>query len=225
MAEPMNLDLTSLFPTTYTLESPLGVVTVQDVSVGEYGDAQKSGTFDELIRSQMIVSLTRPNEDVPIPVVDLPERELDEVVVIVKADQEAKWKEVTAKMKESLEGLIGSIAPKMTSPFASLYSNINQQAQAHLDRLMPPLVNLPTLSHSRATQHERDRELQGLKSQIAAVEMLENIYDKMVETAQQNQNQYQENYSLQIKILGAAVGTLFITVIGLLVALLVQLYR
>ena len=97
MAEPMNLDLTSLFPTTYTVESPLGVVTVQHVSVGEYGDAQKSGTFDELIRSQMIVSLTRPNEDVPIPVIDLPEREWDELVAIVKADQEAKWKDLRPK--------------------------------------------------------------------------------------------------------------------------------
>ena len=223
MDESMNLDLTSLFPTTYAVESPLGVVTVQDVSVGEYGDAQKSGTFDELIRTQMIVSLTRPNEDVPIPAADLAERELDEVVAIVKADQEVKWKDFTAKMKESLEGMLSSIAPKMASPFASLYSNINQQVSANLGRLTLPPINPLPISHPRVIQHERDRELHALESQIATAEALENIYDKMIEAAQQSQDQYDGNYSLQVKILVAALATLAFTVIGLLVVLLSQL--
>ena len=223
MAEPMKLELTSLFPTTYTVESPLGVVTVQDVSIGEYDDAQKSGTFDELIRSQMIVSLTRPNEDVPISAADLAERELDELVAIVKADQEAKWKEVTAKMKETLEGLNGLITPKLASPFASLYSNINQQVSANLGRLTLPPINPLPISHPRVIQDERDRELHALESQIATAEVLENIYDKMIETAQQSQDQYDGNHSLQVKILVAALATLAFTVIGLLVVLLSQL--
>ena len=222
MDEPKKLELTTLFPTTYTVKSPLGVVTVQDVSVGEYGDAQKCGTFDELIRSQMIVSLTRPNEDVPIPAADLAERELDELVAIVKADQEAKWKEVTAKMKETLEGLIGSITPKLASPFASLYSNINQQVSANLGRLTLPPINPLPISHPRVMQQERDRELHALESQISTAQVLEDIYDKMVETGKQSQHQYEGNHSLQVKILAAALATLALTVIGLLVGLLIQ---
>ena len=217
MDEPMNLDLTSLFPTTYAVESPLGVVTVQDVSVGEYGDAQKSGTFDELIRSKMIVSLTRPNEDLPIPAANLSEGELNEVVAIVRTDQEVKWKDFRAKMKESLEGMLSSIAPKLASPFAPLYSNINQQVSANLERLTLPL------SHSRVIQHERERELRALESQIATAQVLEDIYDKMVETGRESQDQYEGNHSLQVKILAAALATLALTVVGLLVTLIIQL--
>ena len=62
-----------------------------------------------------------------------------------------------------------------------------------------------------------------LESQIATAEALENIYDKMIEAAQQSQDQYDGNHSLQVKILVAALATLAFTVIGLLVVLLSQL--
>ena len=62
-----------------------------------------------------------------------------------------------------------------------------------------------------------------LESQIATAEVLENIYDKMVETGKQSQDQYEGNHSLQVKILAAALATLAFTVIGLLVVLLSQL--
>ena len=65
----------------------------------------------------------------------------------------------TAKMKESLEGMLSSIAPKLASPFAPLYSNINQQVSANLGRLTLPPINPLPISRPRVIQRERDREL------------------------------------------------------------------
>ena len=220
MNEPRNLDIT-LFPSTYTIESPLGVVTVQDVSVGEYADAQKAGTFDELIRSQMIVSLTRPDVDVAIPAAELSESELNELAIIVKADQEAKWVEFNDKMRESFERMTNSLASKTASPFAPLYDRLNQQVQTSLRALIPPISGFAQQGASKVTFREREREVKALESQIATAEVLEDIYEKMVETAQQGQ----QDHDLQRRIFAAVLVTLAVTILGVVTAVVIQLTR
>ena len=187
MAKGKKLELITSSPRTYDIESTIGLITVNSLSVGEHLDARKSGTFDEFIRNKMIVSLARGPDNPPVLAADLTDEELEEVVKIVRDEKEAKLKDSTKIVKNFIgETMAASaLAPGVASLLTGAnFLRTNAGARMRLgltDTVRPPdIPPFPELLDIDA--EKRRREHLALEAQIKTADMLEEIHNQLVET-------------------------------------------
>ena len=212
----------SFLPRTFTVKSPHGVVTVSDVSVREYSDAQKSRTFDDLVRTKMIVSITKPSGDIVLAT-DLPAEEMESAVAAVKAKydaDDAKMRNSLGKFRDISLGL-SNIGISRLSAFATkgLYTGLDGQARSGVVGVtrLPPSSFSP-LDYSDAVRDRKKREQLALESQIKATKVLEEIHEKIGEAEQRSQGNHKTQTRRNTIV---AVASLTIAIIGVVVGVLI----
>ncbi len=224
MANNEKLDSGTLFPSTRIIEAPIGRITVNEISVREYLDAQSLGTYDDLIRAKMIVSVAKSPVSPPTLAVDLKDEEMEDAVKAVRDDNESKLKSSTILAQSLWGGASGIAAP--TRGVAELVSGANfLRANALARSFSDPTVNVrsPEASLSRKLldidAEKARRERLALEAQVKTADMLEAVHLQLVKAERQNQ----KDHELQRRIFAAVLATLALTAVGVVATVVIQL--
>ena len=224
MAEGKKLELITSSPRTYDIESPIGLITVNSLSVGEHLDARKSGTFDEFVRNKMIVSVSKTPNAPPVLAVDLTDEEMEEVVKFVNEEKEAKLKDSTKLVKNLIGGTMtaAALAPSVAGLLSGanfLRANASQRMHLGLTETVRPPGTEPFRELLNIDAEKRGRERLALEAQIKTAELLEEVHNQLAETERQNQ----QGHDLQKRIFAGVLATLALTAVGVIAAVIIQL--
>ena len=223
MAADMELEPNSKSPRTRTIESPIGLIEVKDVSIREYRDAQESDSLEKLIRDKMVQSVAKSPDYRPVLADDLTVVEMEQVVQAVKDDREAKLKTSMNLVKNLWGGTMANavrpIAPNLLYGANLLRTNASERMRLGLTEAMRPPTAPPAHSFLDFSEEKGRREQLALEAQIKTADMLEEIHNQLVLTEQQNQ----KDHDLQKRIFAAVLATLALTAVGVIATVIIQL--